>query len=182
MNSRLQALVFVIAFLFIVFVAAGQSEAQLASTSKFHIEGEEYALDALKVGTTYDVFISTATIPITFSKLVKDEAGDYTVGAQLGIGVGYLWILGTMTPQADGNARIDPGLFFGPAGDIGVRNEGDELKTAFSLGAIIGYDVIAATVGYDFLAESVYIGLSGTIDFFSLRKDSFVEHWTRARQ
>lgn len=133
----------------------------------------------LKPGHTYDVLISTSTIPFTFSRLVKGDDKKFHIGSQLGIGFGYLAILGKMTPNQDGTVRVDPGLVFGPAGDVGVREDGGQVKTAFSVGGIIGFNMLALTAGYDFTASSVYLGLSSKLDFFALKKDAFLTHWVR---
>jgi len=151
------------------------SSAQIASLSKFDVAQRK----AAGPGAVYNVFISTQTIPITFSKLVKGSDGKYTVGAQLSIGYGYVWILGKMTALGDDDVRIDPGFFVGANLDVGVRNDGGEAKPAASLGAIVGFNIVAVTIGYDFLGESPYVGLSSKIDVFALKKNEFTEYWTK---
>jgi hypothetical protein len=156
------------------------AHAQLASPSKFHLPGLGMSeAPTPEVGKNYDILIGTATIPINFARLVKRADGNYDVASQLSVGLGYLFVAGTMVPQSGDVVRIDPGFFIGPAGDIGVRQEENVLKGAFSLGAVIGFNSIAFTGGYDFLGKSPYLGVSGKFDFFMLKRDAFHEYSIR---
>ena len=142
--------------------------------------------NTLKPGTAYSVSGSTSTIPVTFSRVEKDAAGKYSVGAALNLGYGYTWFGGSgsylatpapSTPVAgggsnDGTMDVDPEIFGGLALNTGIRNESAGVGGALSATGFVGFKMVAVSAGYDFIAKSPIFGLSAKIDPFKFRRGS----------
>ncbi len=116
-----------------------------------------------------NIVISSHSIPISFSKI---EFGDKTsIGAELGLGYSYTFILGKARRDVGGTLDVRPHMVFGPTAQVGLTQGTDELEAGFKLGGFLGFSGIAVVGGYDFVGEAAFIGLATQIDLFSIFED-----------
>lgn len=148
--------------------------AQMLSTEKverFYAERAGLATDRIGPGETADVWLFTPSLPVSFSRLEQNDAGDWRVGANVAIGASYVFMLGKGTGLEDGSVRVDPAFFIGLTGNFGVAQDPDEdgaISESFMLGGVLGFSGLSVIAGRDILAKTPILGVGGRIDLLTL--------------
>jgi len=125
--------------------------------------------DTIYYNTVYKaMFMGSPTIPISFSK-IENINGKYQVTPSISIGFGYTWFFGDFIFNENDKITVDPLVFFGLIGDVGLQNDFslNKLASIFT-GGFIGIGSFSLFAGYDYLSKSLAIGLGGRIDLFTL--------------
>lgn len=124
---------------------------------------------AFENGKSTDVWLLTPTLPVTFSRLVKQD-GEWSVGANITIGGSYVFMLGKGTGLSDGSISINPAFFIGITGNIGVVQDFKKngIESSFMLGGVVGFSKVSALIGYDLLLDTPIIGIGTQIDLLTI--------------
>jgi hypothetical protein len=115
--------------------------------------------------------LGSPSIPLSFSKIELQD-GKYQVSPTISIGYGYTWFKGEFIFNETDKITINPKMFFGLAGAIGLDNSLnlDKLTSVFA-GGFIGISSFCLFVGYDFVSYSPSINIGGRIDLFTIKQD-----------
>lgn len=132
----------------------------------------------LRAGGSYLARGRTAMVPVSFSRISRNDAGEYQIGEALNIGLGVSWFDGGAEyTHAEGNAEqatltVEPELIWGVAVNPGVRNDAVGLSGSVTASGFVGLRTVALAVGYDFIAESPTFGIAFKVDPFRFRRGS----------
>ncbi len=128
--------------------------------------------DTLYYNTVYVAkILGSPSIPLSFSKIELQD-GKYQVTPTISIGYGYTWFTGEFIFNETDKITINPKIFFGLAGALGLDNSLnlDKLTSVFA-GGFVGISAFCLFVGYDFVSNSPSINLGGRIDLFTLKQE-----------
>jgi len=115
--------------------------------------------------------LGSPTIPISFSR-IEFINGKYEVSPTISIGYGYTWFTGNFIFNENDKITIDPKLFFGVVGDVGLQNNLSFSKlTGIFVGGFIGFGAFSLFAGYDFITASPSVGLGGRIDLYTISQN-----------
>lgn len=128
--------------------------------------------DTLYYNTIYvSKLLGSPTIPISFSRIEYID-GKYQVSPTISLGLGYTWFTGHFVFNENDKITVDPKLFFGLVGDIGLQTDFDFNKLAgIFAGGFIGFGNFSLFSGYDFITKSPSIGLGGRIDLYTVSQN-----------
>lgn len=128
--------------------------------------------DTLYYNTTYvSRLLGSPTVPISFSRIEYID-GKYEVSPTISIGLGYTWFTGQFIFNENDKVTVDPKLFFGLVGDVGLQNDFSFNKLAgIFAGGFIGFGNFSLFAGYDFITQSPSIGLGGRIDLYTVSQN-----------
>lgn len=128
--------------------------------------------DSLYYNTTYvSNLLGSPTIPISFSRIEYID-GKYQVSPTISLGLGYTWFTGNFIFNENDKITVDPKLFFGLVGDVGLQNDFSFNKLAgIFAGGFVGFGNFSLFSGYDFIAKSPSIGLGGRIDLYTVSQN-----------
>jgi len=98
--------------------------------------------DTLFYNTTYvSKLLGSPTVPISFSRIEYVD-GKYQVSPTISLGLGYTWFTGHFIFNENDKITIDPKLFFGLVGDVGLQNDFSFNKLAgIFAGGFIGFGI-----------------------------------------
>ncbi|MBC7695642.1 MAG: hypothetical protein H7141_09370 [Burkholderiales bacterium] len=128
--------------------------------------------DTLYYNTTYvSRLLGSPTVPISFSRIEYID-GKYEVSPTISIGLGYTWFTGNFIFNENDKITVDPKLFFGLVGDVGLQNDFSFNKLAgIFAGGFVGFGNFSLFAGYDFITHSPSIGLGGRIDLYTVSQN-----------
>jgi hypothetical protein len=129
--------------------------------------------DTLYYNTTYRAGVmGSPTIPFSFSK-IEFTKGNYEITPTLSVGYGYTWFFGRFIFSENDIIIVNPTIFFGLFGEVGLQNNFNIGKPAgFLSGAFVGTQAFSLFAGYDFITQSTTLGLGSRIDFFTISQKS----------
>jgi hypothetical protein len=126
------------------------------------------------VGVPGDISFRTSGLPISFSRLETDSAGNWKIGQNISLGGSYIWGWGNGTLNPDSSITTEQHFFFGFTGNFGVvqdKNNSTKLSPSITLGGIIGFSSFAVMLGTDVLNKTPIIGIAYNISGFPLLKN-----------
>lgn len=128
--------------------------------------------DSLYYNTTYvSRLLGSPTVPISFSRIEYID-GKYEVSPTISLGLGYTWFTGNFIFNENDKISVDPKIFFGIVGDVGLQNDFSFNKLAgIFAGGFVGFGNFSLFAGYDFITQSPSIGLGGRIDLYTVSQN-----------
>lgn len=128
--------------------------------------------DTLYYNTTYvSRLLGSPTVPISFSRIEYID-GKYEVSPTISLGLGYTWFTGNFIFNENDKITVDPKLFFGLVGDVGLQNDFSFNKLAgIFAGGFVGFGNFSLFAGYDFITQSPSVGLGGRIDLYTVSQN-----------
>ncbi len=128
--------------------------------------------DKLYYNTIYTAkLLGTPTIPFNFTR-IEYLKGKFIVSPTLSLGYGYSWFTGDFIFNDYDKIIVDPKVFFGLIGSIGVQSDFSLSHLAnFFMGGFVGIGSFTFFAGYDFVGQSPSIGLGGRLDLYSIKQE-----------
>ncbi len=138
---------------------------------EFEALGVVKRVDREMESKTFSVSLLTETLPVTFGRLEKNADGDWEVGANVSLGISYVYMTGKGTIRSDKSIEVEPQFFIGLTSSIGLTQTAGESKDAtesLMFGGVVGFGGFGFMAGYDFLTESSVLGISTQLDFTTI--------------
>ena len=167
MPSRIRSLVGAAAVVGLALLYSAELQAQTIRipASEMTAALRKDGMGRLSAGDGVEARFWTASVPVTFSRLVQDDAKEWRMGPEMALGGSYLYMVGQGVAENGGGAQVTPKFFTGPTMQAGFAEDPNDetLAPSILLGWIIGFSHVATLVGYDFLEGSVAFGIGSKV-------------------
>ena len=160
----------------VLFDAAGVSGQMLDSD---RVVGAGF--EAPEVGDQFTTIMVLPTNPVTFNHIVKDSAGEYSIGPAVSLGASAVLVLGRSTYLGE-STQLEPLILVGAGLDFGIREatDGEDLETGVHITGMVGFNRLAVLFGKDLLSDYSFVGVGLKVDLITLlRDDLYATLWSR---